>query len=100
MQLHPWILGEKRLDPRGFVRREIIRDHVNLFVSGLMGHEVGQKGGELSRGVARCGLAQHLARFGVDHGVQREGAVTDVLKTMALARPGDRGNTRSLRSSA
>ncbi len=38
----------------------VIRDHVNLFAGGLVGHDVGQEGDELGRGVARCRRAQHL----------------------------------------
>ena len=60
VQRHPWILGEERLDPRGLVCRAVIRDHVNLFAGGLVGHDVGQEGDELGRGVARCRRAQHL----------------------------------------
>ena len=46
--MHPRILGEERLDPRGLVRREVIGDHVNLFAFGLVGHDVGQECDELA----------------------------------------------------
>lgn len=52
VRLHLRMLGEKRLDPRGLVRREVIRNHVNLFAGGPMGHEVGWKCDELGRDVA------------------------------------------------
>ena len=85
--MHPRILGEECIDPPGLMRREVISDHANLFAVGLVGHEIGQEGDKLGRGVAGSGLAQHRARFGVERGVQREGPVTDVLNAMAFGPP-------------
>ena len=94
VQMHPRILGEERLDPRGLVRREVVGDHMDLLAVGLVHHEVGQKRDELCRGVARRSLAPHLARLGVERRVQGEGAVTDVLKPMAFGTPGRQGQHR------
>ena len=70
--MHPRVLGEERLNPRGLVRREVIGDHVNLFAFGLVGHDVGQECDELGRGVARCSLAQHTSPVLVLNAAYRE----------------------------
>jgi hypothetical protein len=60
---------------------------------GLIDQDVGEEGDELSRGVPLSGLAQHLAGSGVEGGVERQGPVPVVLKTMSF-RPagGERQN--------
>jgi len=45
-------------DLAGLVRREIIGDHVDFFAPWLVDDDIGQKRNELSRGVARGGLAE------------------------------------------
>jgi hypothetical protein len=47
VQLHPGILGEECLDPCRLMRREIIRNHMDLFACRLVRHEVGQEGDKL-----------------------------------------------------
>ena len=100
VQMPPRVRGEDRLDPRGLVRREVIGTHMHLLAFGLVGHDVGQEGDELGRGGTGRRLAPTFARLGVERGIQRAGAVTDVPKPWRSARLGDRGHTGSLRSSA
>ena len=69
VQLHVRMLGEERLDLVSLVRREIVRDHVDLLAARLIEHDVGEKGHELGRGMAGGGLAQHLAGLGIEGGV-------------------------------
>ena len=58
VQLHVGVLGEEGLDLLSLVRREIVSDHVDFLAARLVEHDVGEKGDELRRGVARGGLAQ------------------------------------------
>jgi hypothetical protein len=46
------VLGQKDIDPRGLVRREVVGDHVSLFAPRLTGHDVDQECNELCRGMA------------------------------------------------
>jgi hypothetical protein len=48
----------------------------DLLVVGVAHDHVGQEGHELLGGVASRGLALALASFGVERGVEREGAVS------------------------
>jgi hypothetical protein len=84
---------EKRLHPFGLVRREVIGDHMDLFVFGLVGDDVGEKRDELRRGVALCGLAQYLAGLGVEGGIQGQRPMPVVLKAMALGAARESGST-------
>jgi len=61
---------------------------VDLLAPGLMGHDVGEKGHELRRGVARSHFAQHLAGLGIEGGVQRKHTVAIVFKAVSLGWPG------------
>src|SRR6516225_4482074 len=72
---------------------------MDLCARRLVDDDICQKGNELRRGVPRRGFTQHLAGFGIERGVQRQCAMAIVLKAVPL-RPGDSGNTGSLRSSA
>lgn len=100
VQLDLRVLGEKRFDAPSLVRREVIRNHMNLLAVRLTGHQVGQECHELGRGMARDRLAQHLTRLGIERGVEREGAVTNVFKPMAFSPPRRQGQAGALRSSA
>ena len=66
------------------VSREVVGDHMDLFAARLVDHDVGEEGDELRRGMSLGGLAQHLAGLGVEGGIERQGAVTEVLKAMAF----------------
>jgi len=48
--------------------RQIVSDHVNLSPGGLAGEDLAEKPDERRAGVSRHGLADHLARLGVERG--------------------------------
>src|SRR5258705_6785760 len=75
---------EERLDLVSLVGGEIVSDHVDLSASRLVRDDVREKSDELSRGVSRRGLAQNFSGFGVERGIQRQRAVTVVLKPVSL----------------
>src|SRR5260370_25382227 len=79
---------DKLPDSGGAMGREIICDNVDLLALGKAGHDLFQKSNKSRTGVTRRGLAQHLAGFGVERGVERKGAVTGGLKTGSLGSPG------------
>ena len=79
---------DKLPDPRGAMGREILCNNVKLLTLGQAGHDLVKESNKLRTGVTRCGLAQHLAGFGVQLGVERKRAVTVVLKTVSLSSSG------------
>ena len=76
-------LGKKLIDIRGLVSRQVVGNRVDFLALGLVSDEIGQKCHELGAGVASRGLAQYLARLGVEGGISAKA----------------RGSTGSLRSS-
>ena len=68
--------------------RKIICNNVDLLAFGKAGHDLFKESNKLRTGVARRGLAQHLAGFGIERGVERKRAVTVILKTVSLGSPG------------
>src|SRR5580692_6122522 len=76
---------QKIFDRLAFMSREIVGDYVDLFAAWLIDHDVGQEGDELGGGVTLGGLAQNLSGLGVESGVEREGAVAEVLKTVSFS---------------
>ena len=74
-------------DLSGFVRREVVGDHVDFFATRLIDHDVSQERDELGRGVTRRGLAQHLSGFGIEGGVKRERAMPVVFEAVPLSPP-------------
>lgn len=79
--------GQEFAHLRGLVGREIVGDDVNLFALGLVGHDVGEKGDELGRGVTSSRLAQHLAGQRAKGCIQRQRAATEGLKAVTLDAP-------------
>jgi hypothetical protein len=69
-------------DRRAFVRREIVGDHVDLLTARLVDHDVGEEGDELRGGVPLRGLAQDFASLRIEGGVQGQGAMPVVLKSV------------------
>ena len=78
------VLFQEGFDRLTLVGREVVGDHVDLFAPGLVDDDVGEEGDKLSRGVPLGGLAQHLAGLGVEGRIERQGAVTEILKAVAL----------------
>ena len=69
MQMHLRMGLQELGDPPGLVRREVVRNHMDLQAPGLIGHEVRQEGDELLRRVPIGRLAQDFARLGIERGV-------------------------------
>ncbi len=84
MQTHRRVRLQKLGHPLGLVRREIVRNHMDLLARGLMGHEVRQERDELLGGVAVGCLAQDLARLGIERGIEGERAVSVVFEPMPV----------------
>lgn len=49
----------------GLMGREVVGDHVDLPTARLVGHDVGEEGNELCRGVPPGRLARHLTGLGM-----------------------------------
>src|SRR6202045_2170808 len=79
---------DKLPDSGGTMGREIICNNVDLLALGKAGHDLFKESNKLRTGVTRRGLAQHLAGFGVERGVERKRAVTVILKTVSLGSSG------------
>ena len=69
-------------DAFGLVGREVIDNGVNSFARRLGGDQLVQKGDKLGAGVPLSHLAQDLAALGFQRGVEREGAMAKVFKTV------------------
>lgn len=82
MQMNLRMRGQEVFDGLTLVGREIVSDHMDFFAARLVHDDVGQEGHELGGGMPLGGLAQHLARFGVEGGVERQGAVSVILKAV------------------
>ena len=61
VQVDVSVLGEELLDLLRLVRRQVVGDHVDLLVPGLVGDDVGEEGDELCRGGAHGRLGKNLA---------------------------------------
>jgi hypothetical protein len=79
---------EERLDALGFVRREVIDNHMDLTPARLGRDQLGQEVDERGTGMPRHGLADDLAGAGVERGIQREGAMPVVLEAVTFGTAG------------
>ena len=87
-------------DRPALVRRLVVGDHMDLFAARLIDHNVGKEGDEFGGGVPRRRFAEHLACLSVEGGVQRQGAVTKVFKTVPFGASRGQRQNRILRSRA
>jgi hypothetical protein len=71
-------------NPQGLVGREVVGDYVDLRAARLVDDDVGEERDELRGSMAGRSLAEHLNGFGVELGVQRQRAVSEVPKAVAL----------------
>jgi hypothetical protein len=85
--MHVRVSGEELLDPHGLMRRQVVRDNMDLLAARLVGDQIGEEGHKFLAGMPRGGFAQHFAAVGVKRGVQRERPVPIILKAMALQPP-------------
>ena len=67
-----------------FMCGQVIGDDMDLPVCGLRDDEIGQKRHKLLRRVPLRRLAQDFARLGIESGIQRQGAMPAVFKSMAF----------------
>src|SRR5262249_62394722 len=84
MHMNIGMIGEKVCHCIGFMRRQIIRDHVNFLLARLARHDVGQEGDKLSASVAPSRFPQDLPGAGVEGSIKRERAVAKVFKTVSF----------------
>src|SRR6218665_2599287 len=78
------MLTEERINQLGLVCREVVDDYVNFLAARLMGHDVGEEGDELGRGMPRGGLAQHFPGLGIEGGGQRGRSMPEGIKAMTF----------------
>ena len=84
MQVNPGVRRQEVLDRCARVGREVVGDYVDLLATRLVDHDVGEERDELGGGVPRRRFAEHLAGLRIEGGIQRQRAVTKVLKAMAF----------------
>lgn len=65
------MIRKETLNSIGLMGRKIVQDDVNLFVGGLAGNNVGEKGDELRTGMTLCCLSQDLTAQDDKSGVER-----------------------------
>jgi hypothetical protein len=78
------VCREEFVDALGLVRREVVGDDVDFLAARLVDDDVGEERNDYGRGVALGGLAQHFHSLGVEGGVQRQGAMAEVLESVPL----------------
>lgn len=87
MQMNPRMCAQEIVDQSGLVDREVVGNDVDLVAPRLIDHDVAQEGDEHRRGVPCRRLSQSLATAGVEGCIERERAVTLVLKTVSFGPP-------------
>ena len=88
MQPHVRMLEQEGAHGLGLMRREIVRDDVNLAPLRLTGHDVAEEVDKGGAGVARHRLAEHLARLRIQRGEERQRAMPVVLEAVSLGASG------------
>ena len=91
MELNVGVGGEELRYGLGFVRREVVGDDVDLLARGLRGDDICEKGNELRTGVALGCFAQDLSAGNLQGSVERQSAMPEILKAVALGTPGRKG---------
>jgi hypothetical protein len=86
--------GEELRHGLGLVRRKVVGDEVDLLALGLRGDHIGEKGNELRAGVALGCFAQDLSAGNLQCGVERQSAMPEIFKAVALGTPGRKGQNR------
>ena len=84
MQMNLRMRLKELFDRRALVRREIVRDHMDLFAARLIDRDVSEKGNKLREGVSLCGPAQHFASLRIEGDIQRQRAMPVVLKALSF----------------
>jgi hypothetical protein len=94
MELNVGMGGEELSHGLGLVRRKVVSDDVDLLASGLRGDHICEKGNELRTGVALGCFAQDLSAGNLQCGVERQSAMPEILKAVALGTTGRKGQNR------
>ena len=94
MELNVNMGGEELSHGLGLVRRKVVGDDVNLLALGLRDDDICEKGNELRTGVAVGCFAQDLSAGNLQCGVERESAMPEILKAVALGTSGRKGQNR------
>ena len=94
MELKVAMGGQELRHGLGLVRRKVVGDDVDLLALGLRGDHVCEKGHELRTGVALGCFAQDLSAGNLQGGVERQSAMPEILKAVALGTPGRKGQNR------
>ena len=94
MELNVGMDGEELSHGLGLMRRKVVGDDVDLLVLGLGGDHIGEKGDKLRTGVALGGFAEDLSAENLQGGVERQSAMPEILKAVALGPPGRKRQNR------
>ena len=94
MNTHIGVPGQKIGNSFGFVCAQVIADDVDRLLLGEAGKQLFQKRYELCNGVTGSGAADNIAAGGMECSVQRQGAMTVILKTVALGSARAQGQNR------
>src|ERR1051325_10580450 len=94
MHMNSRVPGQEILYGIGFMRGEVVGNHVDFFGFGLTRHNLTQEINKLSTAMTLSRFAQDLTRARVEGSVEREGAVTKILKAMTLGASGGKWQHR------
>jgi hypothetical protein len=87
VQMDLGMVSQELGDPLGLMRPEVVGDDVDFPLLGFERDDLAQKCHELLGGVTGGGLTKDVAAFGVERSIERERAMTLVLKAAALGPP-------------
>jgi hypothetical protein len=77
--------GQEIVDELRFMSREIVGNHVDIAPEGLGSDNLSKKVNEVRGGMALGGLAKDFSAAGIQGRIQRQSAVTVILKAMSLS---------------
>ena len=90
MQRQVWIIGKEAIHELGLVGGKVVHDEVDFLAGRLCGYDLFEKADKLLAGVAAGSASENLAAPGLEGGIKRESAVTEILEPMTLS-PSRRG---------
>ena len=86
--------GQEIVDELSFMSREIVRNDVDLAPEGLGSDNLSKKVDEVGSGMTLGGLAKDFSAAGIQGRIQRQSAVTVILKAMSLSSARGKGQDR------
>src|ERR1700722_19877390 len=84
MQVNRRMVFKEIPDRLTLMRRKIVGDDMDFFAAGLIGNDIVEEGAKFGGGVSWRSLTEYLTCFGVESGIQRERAMSVVLKAMTF----------------